>query len=420
MRKNKWLYLPIEIKVRELDAKLLLAYYAAKEGYDVIIGDHIMVEIASEELPTGIFFSKGYPHGFRKRVIANAKGNDHTVVELDEEGLIINDEKYLRDRMRREMLQLVTQEYCWGQFQKEVITGAYPDLKDRCHVIGNPRLDLLKPKYRSIYKEDTEQLISKYGEFILINTRFSRYNTAKGKKDNPHFKHIRNLYYLFMKMIKETCECFPDTNFVIRPHPGENFESYRQALSGYKNVHVIHEGNIIKWLMAAKAIIHNGCTSGIETFLLEKPLISYVPANTNKVEESIPNQLGVKAAHIEEVHAAIKDVYKLEESHYNEKYIDQNEKGLSYYCDGSNETFAYDSILLLCNSIQIPSSTAVNTSLPKSSLRSKGNKKRKRRFSLTEMEIQNFFSILDEIEGSSNRNVVTKLGNNLFKIQGMC
>lgn len=419
MIKNKgWLYLPVEIKVRESDAKLLLAYYAAKEGYDVVTGDHIMVEKASDELPSGIFLSKGYPHGFRKRVIMNAKDNGHIVVELDEEGLIINEKKYLLDRMRRDMLQLVTQEYCWGQFQKEVITGANPDLRNRCHVTGNPRLDLLKPKFRSIYKEDTEKLISKYGEFILINTRFSRYNTAKGKKNNPHLRHIRQLYYLFLEMIKKTCERFPDINFVIRPHPGENFESYRKGLSGYNNVHVIHEGNIIKWLMAARAVIHNGCTSGIEAFLLGKQLISYVPANANENEESIPNQLGVKAAHIEEVHSAIKDVYKAEESQYNEKYMDQSEKGLSYYCDWSNENFAYDSILRLCDSIQLPSPTRVNTSLSRNSLRIKGKKKRKRRFSLTEIEIQDFFNKVDKIEGNRSRITITKLANNLFKIQG--
>ncbi|MEC5424238.1 hypothetical protein QGM71_12125 [Virgibacillus sp. C22-A2] len=418
MSKNKkWLYLPVEIKVRELDAKLLMAYYAAKEGYSVVTGDHILVEMASTELPAGIFFSKGYPHGFRKRVILKAKENGHVVVELDEEGLLINDKKYLRDRMKRDMLQLVTQEYCWGPFQQNIITSANPDLRARCHVTGNPRIDLLKPKYRSIYEEDAEQLRNDYGEFILINTRFSLYNTPKGQKDNPHFRHIKQLYYSFMEMTKATCERFPEINFVIRPHPGENFESYRHALAEYTNGHVIHEGNIIKWLMAAKAVIHNGCTSGIETFLLEKPLISYVPSNSNTKEDTIPNQLGVKAVNIEEVHNAINDVYRREESNYNVKYRDQNINGLSYYCDWSNEGFAYDAILGLWDSIQI-SSPRVNTSLNKNVLRIKSKKKRKRRFSLTETEIQDFFNKLDKIEETLSRIIITKLANNLYKIEG--
>ena len=72
-------------------------------------------------------------------------------------------------------------------------------------------------------------------------------------------------------------EVFPRTNIIVRPHPMEDFTSYERAFSSYPNIHVVHEGNIIKWLLAADIIIHNGCTSGIEGFLLEKPIISYLP-----------------------------------------------------------------------------------------------------------------------------------------------
>ena len=64
--KKKWLYLPIEVKVRELDAKLLLSYYALREGYRVVLGEHQMVELAANTLPKGVFFSKGYTHGYGK------------------------------------------------------------------------------------------------------------------------------------------------------------------------------------------------------------------------------------------------------------------------------------------------------------------------------------------------------------------
>ncbi|MGP4038676.1 surface carbohydrate biosynthesis protein [Gracilibacillus sp. D59] len=415
MKKNKgWIYLPVEVKVRELDAKLLLAYYAAKEGYQVGLGDHIMVELAAEEYPNGIFFSKGGPHGFRKRIITHAKKSGHKVVELDEEGLLFKEKQYLRDRMRRDMLQFVTQEYCWGLYQKEVIIGANSDYKKKCHIVGNPRFDLLKPKFRSIYKEDTEQITNKYGEFILINTRFSQYNAAKGKKDNIHFKHIKKLYYSFLEMIKATCKKFPNINIIIRPHPGENFASYRKAFAGNHNVHVIHEGNIIKWLLAAKVIIHNGCTSGIEAFLLGKPLISYVPFTSN--EMNIPNQLGAKATNIDEVNACVEDILYKNKTQDHAKQMDQSEEGLFYYCDWSKDNFSYESILRLCNMIQLPPQPK-KSSLTKKPFLIKDNKKRKRRFSLTEKEIKNFYSKLDEIEGENSHLIIRKLGNNLYQIQ---
>lgn len=54
-RSRKWLYLPIETKVREQDAKLLLAYHAVNHGYHVVIGEHRMVEQAAEKLPGRYF-----------------------------------------------------------------------------------------------------------------------------------------------------------------------------------------------------------------------------------------------------------------------------------------------------------------------------------------------------------------------------
>ncbi|MGP4038673.1 surface carbohydrate biosynthesis protein [Gracilibacillus sp. D59] len=418
-KNNKWIYLPVEQKVRELDAKLLLAYYAVIEGYDVVIGDHIMVELASGIYPKGIFFSKGYPHGFRKRIITNAKKNGHSVVELDEEGLLIQPKNYLRNRLRKELLQLVTQEYCWGHFQKEVITRANPEYKGKCYIVGNPRLDLLKPKFRSLYKKDAEKLINKYGDFILINTRFSRYNSKKGMKDNVYFKHIKKLYYKFIEMIKVMSEKFPDTNFVIRPHPGENFETYCQAFSVYKNVHVIHEGNIIKWLLAAKVVIHNGCTSGIEAFLLGKPVISYMPPISNKDEVNLPNKLGIKAANMEELHTELRDILHEKDkikTDLNENDIDRNEKGLFHYCEWSTENYSYESILRLCNTIPLPPPVFEKVSLSKKLFHNKDVNGRQR-FSLTEKEIQDFFNKLVEIEGESSRIMINKLGNNLFKIQ---
>ncbi|WP_174615535.1 surface carbohydrate biosynthesis protein [Virgibacillus ihumii] len=413
MKKSKgWLYLPIEVKVRETDAKLLLAYYAAKEGYRVVTGDHVMVEMASEVYPKGIFFSKGYSHGVRKRVITNAEHYGHTIVELDEEGLLIKPKQYIRDRMRRDMLQLVKQEYCWGNYQKKVIHDVNPDFEQKCFVTGNLRFDLLKPKFSRIYQKEAEGIIHKYGKFVLINTRFTRYNTPKGKQENVYFQDIKALYYHFLALVKEMSVKYPRMNFIIRPHPGEDFNSYQKEFAHYKNVYIIHEGNIIKWLMAAEVVIHNGCTSGIETFLLGKPLISYVPISSKKKGMNLPNQLGMKAASNAEVAAGLSAVLKND----NKESFNHYEKDLYDFCEWSADTYSYETILRLCSTISLPESPGV-FSLPQKTFSIKNKKQRKRRFSLTEEEIYNFFGKLDEIEDEVSPIYIKKLGKNLFKIE---
>src|SRR5690606_24910043 len=159
-------------------------------------------------------------------------------------------------------------------------------------------------KFNGIYEKDAKKIQAEYGSFILINTRFSIYNSLRGKQLNPSYPiniYFKNLYDSFIEMIKALCEKYPNVHFVIRPHPGESLESYRSALSTYKNVHVVHEGNIIKWLMAASIIIHNGCTSSLEAFLLEKPIISYKPITSKIFDVELADQLGMKATTVLEV-----------------------------------------------------------------------------------------------------------------------
>ncbi|WP_010097600.1 surface carbohydrate biosynthesis protein [Ornithinibacillus scapharcae] len=403
-----WLYIPIEVKVRERDAKLLVAYYAAREGYIVIIGDHYMVENAADKLPKGIFYSKGYPHGFRKRVLTRASQNGHRIVELDEEGLLIKDTMYLQDRMLKNMLQLVTKEFCWGPNQYEVISKAYPDLAKKCVIVGNPRFDLLTPKYKQIYNKEAQLLRNKYGDFILINTRFTQYNNARGKMDTPYYKYIKQLYYYFIDLIKELSERFPNETFILRPHPGEDIRSYHKIFSNEKNVRVIHEGNIVKWLMAAKVIIHNGCTSAIEGYYLDKPVISYIPTKETKLE--IPNQLGIRASTINEVCKAIEQIN-------NQAYTMPKPEVLDLYCYWQKDKYAYHSIIEAFDDIAIPTRDISGRFVIDRGVLTKSM--RKRRFSLTKQEIEDFFSLLDGIEGSLNELEIVPIGQNLFKIKAL-
>src|SRR5699024_5517070 len=177
---------------------------------------------------------------------------------------------------------------------------------------------------------------------ILVNTRFSLYNAAKGKREKKHLQPMKKLYQSFLEMIESTAIKFPHLNIVIRPHPGENRQSYLQAFRQYKNIHVIHEGSIIKWLLAAKVIIHNGCTSGIEAFLLDRPVIAYTPYHTK--DTSLPNQVGIQSKTISSLHKAIKRIGNYEQ-------VKQNPSSLYDYCQWENDVYSYNQILHLCNEI---------------------------------------------------------------------
>lgn len=420
---KKWIYLPVEIKVRELDAKLLLAYYAVKENYRVIIGEHRIVEIASVYYPNGIFFSKGYPNHYRKRVISNAKKEDHILVELDEEGLIIYDEsKYLTERMNVEFLEDIEQEYCWGNFQKEMIGTAYPQCKKNCYITGHPRFDLLNKKFRSLYNDSVLRLQNKYGDFILINTRFTNYNHFSGMKNEnlePNTAYIKDLYYSFIRMIKDLAEKYPSLNFVIRPHPGENLTSYQKAFSRNSNIFVIREGNVVNWILASNLIIHNGCTTGIEAFLLEKPVLTYLPIESKDFDVDLPNKMSFKAYSVSEVFDFIDYITSNRFIHNveYEQHVRNNENFLSNYYGGLDDEHAYEKIIRLLNKLRIKNESfslgEIDFSIGKK------NKIKYRFDSLTIKEIQTFFTKIDQIEKTINKVSIRKLAENLFEISAL-
>jgi surface carbohydrate biosynthesis protein len=314
-KEKKWLHLPIEVHKRELDGKLLLAYYAVKNNYSVIIGRQPAVYANAKHFPRGIFFSKGYPNasGYRHGPLRDIKKMGHAIVELDEEGLLLNrDIKFISDRTTENNYKILNQIYCWGNEQENALSKAYPKFKNRLFVTGHPRFDLLREKFRSVHSEEVEKIKQKYGDFILVNTRFSIYNHAYGDRFQrlakalhnryPNlYSHLRDLYHHFIKMIKSLSNSYPNLNIVIRPHPSESKVSYQKEFQNYNNVFIEHEGTIAKWNLASNIVIHNSCTTGLEAFLLGKPVISYRPITSNQHDEYLPNAVSYQATNVNEV-----------------------------------------------------------------------------------------------------------------------
>ena len=104
--KKKFLFLPIESKVRELDSKTLVAIEAIKNNYIVILGSKSMIRYM-RFLPKGFFFymnSTSVMYNRFKQL--NLFG--HKIIVHDEEGLAPSDwDDYLRRRIRFQSIKYV-------------------------------------------------------------------------------------------------------------------------------------------------------------------------------------------------------------------------------------------------------------------------------------------------------------------------
>jgi surface carbohydrate biosynthesis protein len=291
------LILPIETKVRELYGKALLALYAAEAGIDVILGDQRVIAQSLHRLPVGIYLDKSISRT-KTHHFTRLRNLGFHLAAWCEEGLVYrNKAAYQHERVFAPSLMQLDAFFAWGNAQRDDVLEVVPQANSRMHSFGNPRFDLLRPALREVFRKDAQQLQARFGRYILVNTNFSRFNRFPGREEmvevlqqrgialsseeEAYYKswveHLGDVFHAFVRAIPRIAQAFPDHRIVVRPHPSENHERWRQELEGVANVAVIGEGNAIPWMMGADAVIHNACTTGVESFLLDRPTIAYVP-----------------------------------------------------------------------------------------------------------------------------------------------
>ena len=296
------LLMPVENQVRELDSKVLLACIAARRGLSSLIGFRREMHFHISSFPPGIYLSKSMTAA-SDLVFRILRNLGHEIVAWDEEALVhLPPEIYYPRRLSPVAMALVSHMFAWGQDNAE-LWHQYSQLPNRAEIdiTGNPRNDLLRPEIRSYYNKTVEELRDKHGDFILINTNFNHVNafypelnlfiTNDKPGEEPRLgraargmtreyaeglrAHKQAIFEKFQQLIPNLEKEFPEHNIVVRPHPTENQEIYRHIAAQRSRVWVTNEGNVVPWLMATRAVIHNGCTTGVEAYAMGVPAVSY-------------------------------------------------------------------------------------------------------------------------------------------------
>ena len=72
-------------------------------------------------------------------------------------------------------------------------------------------------------------------------------------------------------------------------------------MKDFPNVRIVFEGELTPWIIAAKAVIHNSCTTGVEAALLNIKAIAYVPIDEPEYEADLPNRVSAAVSTEKEV-----------------------------------------------------------------------------------------------------------------------
>jgi surface carbohydrate biosynthesis protein len=308
MQEGIGLYIPVELKRRELYAKILLAKYAAERGFVVVLGRKRELNDWVARMPPGIYYGLGTVKNF-EGFYRTLGERGHVIAVSDEEGLVtFSDDMYLDLKVSSETLRFVDRLFTWGDENARVIAAGRPGMAEKIRTTGNPRFDLLRHPYRRVYDAEIADIRARYRNLVLICTSFSSCNhyiadldyvqelIAKRVLTGPEsvaiYRRFQRMkvaaWQAFLTAIPLLARAHPQTDFVIRPHPSENPESYLALSRTHTNVHVEDQYSIHPWVLSAKAIVHHYCTSAIEGFAAGTPTFALRPERDSSIEKEIP------------------------------------------------------------------------------------------------------------------------------------
>lgn len=332
--KSRWLIMPMEIVERELNGYLLLANKAVNRGWNVLIGTKREIFTHMHAIPKGVVFLKSLTTDDIGN-IDKLKAAGHTPVSQDIEGLVYTSmDEFVTVRFNAEAVRKVAQIYFWGDVQCNAVKEAFPDYAERMYSTGSPVADVWHPDMAPLFKERIADIKKRFGRYIVLPSSFGTANHYMGKQGNTNMMkdgnyisdekermffeywmayedHLEKMFQAYLKIVPDIARAFPDHHLIIRPHPSESHESWKKAAQGYNNITVIFEGGVAPWLLGADAVLHWGCTTGIEAYLMGKPVIAYNPATPEedeKFEHKLPHGISLITRTQEETIQALSDV----------------------------------------------------------------------------------------------------------------
>ena len=307
----------MEIKAREFESKILLSCFAAEQNYGVLLV-HKFPKGIFKHLPTGIYIDKDIA-AHRFKTLKNIHKYKMKIVCFDEEGLLQDRNDPLRSkrfsifRLSKETLELTDLILAWGENHKGIICDFYPDSDKKIKITGSSRVDLLRPEFAKLNKAKSSLLKEKWGPYILIPSAFSAAinvngsdflfnhfklsNSLVGKKTTESeinfFKkreeHSRRNLDQFSKAIIKMANIYKKYNIIIRPHPNDDHKYWYDLTKKLNNVHVVYTHTVKDWITGCEVMVHNNCTSGLEGYILQKPVVQYSPYIDEEMERNIKN-----------------------------------------------------------------------------------------------------------------------------------
>jgi surface carbohydrate biosynthesis protein len=321
-------YIPVEVKSRELYSRILIAKYAAERGFNVYLGRKGELNDGMAAMPPGIYYGMGTVRNFAP-FYRSVAGRGNRIAVNDEEGLVtFSDDMYLDLKVASETLASIDLLFAWGEENFRVLSKGRPDAASKLRITGNPRFDLLKDPFRRVYDGEIAGIRRRYPRFVLVCTSFASCNhyiagldyvqsliekkVLTGPASVAVYRRYqqmkRTAWEAFMKAVPMLARAYPDIDFVVRTHPSENPEPFREWEGAHRNVHLENRLSIHPWILAAEALVHHYDTSAVEAFAAGTPGFALRPERDASIEKEIPYECSTECKSPEDLLESLKPV----------------------------------------------------------------------------------------------------------------
>lgn len=339
------IYIPLEIPVRELPGHLLLASVAVARGHQVAIvsSNDIWLYFRLGVMKSGCCIIKNVnvpaaSAEMYRRILES--GFDIYCHEQEPAILWERFDKYLFDyNITREQMLPFKAVFCYGERDTRAYNEFFAERGEVFFNTGTPRVDIWSSKFRRLHCNVAQEaskpyilLVSNFGWLMGMRHLSEFMRATQSLELLESFQQEENLirfleedYSICLNTIlaiKHLAMSKPDLRIVIRPHPVDRVDYWRNIFDKHPNVQVIgNTDSITPWIAGATAVIQNGCTSALESVLQGVPVISYGPDRTHS-DLGIPNRLGIRVRTLAELDQALQLVL---DGQYHSTYQAQSE-----------------------------------------------------------------------------------------------
>lgn len=310
-------HIPIEKKHRELMSKLLVALELVARGVPVVIGHSRALFANARNLPPGVMYLKGM-NRVQHEVIAQLPGIGHKAVACDEEAMGARGPLLVKDTWR-ETQPFMAKVLCQGPEHLDVLMRARGFTAAQLVVTGNPRIDLLRAPFVDAWRREADEITREHGAFVLVNTDMSATNSRfhdldhyrkvlvqigwldpNSEDDRQLLEHHLSHDHVNMEAVSAFARAMraalPNHKIILRPHPAEDEGRWNALAAETGNLTVITNSEPVPWILAARCLLHTGCTTGVEAAVLGTPAIALItdgasnPFSTYRLSNEVSRQ----------------------------------------------------------------------------------------------------------------------------------